>query len=130
MQLPKHTALEEEAGRQRPQSAKGSVFHGDFGPSALTPRETSNSGTSGTCLLPRDRFYGLTPSELSFFLFFFWPRCASYGILVHQPGIEPIPPAVEVGSLNDWTASEVPELFSLEPTVSPCEKAALAPPPP
>ena len=29
-------------------------------------------------------------------------------ILVSQPGIEPVPPAVEVWSLNHWTAREVP----------------------
>ena len=30
------------------------------------------------------------------------------GILVPQPGIEPIHPAVETWSLNHWTAGEVP----------------------
>ena len=30
------------------------------------------------------------------------------GILVPQPGIEPVPPAVEARSLNHWTAREVP----------------------
>ena len=30
------------------------------------------------------------------------------GILVPQPGIEPVPPAVEVRSLNHRTAREVP----------------------
>ena len=29
-------------------------------------------------------------------------------ILVPQPGIEPVPPAVEVWSLNHWTTKEVP----------------------
>ena len=29
------------------------------------------------------------------------------GILVPQPGIEPVPPAVEVWSLNHWTMREV-----------------------
>ena len=33
----------------------------------------------------------------------------SCGILVPQPGIEPVPPAVEVHSLNHWTAREVPK---------------------
>ena len=28
--------------------------------------------------------------------------------LVPQPGIEPVPPAVEARSLNHWTAREVP----------------------
>ena len=30
------------------------------------------------------------------------------GTLVLQPGIEPVPPAVEAQSLNHWTAREVP----------------------
>ena len=30
-------------------------------------------------------------------------------ILVPQPGIEPVPPAVEVWSLNHWTAREIPD---------------------
>ena len=30
------------------------------------------------------------------------------GIFVPQPGIKPMPPAVEVRSLNHWTAEEVP----------------------
>ena len=28
--------------------------------------------------------------------FFFWPCCTVCGILVPQPGIKPVPPAVEV----------------------------------
>ena len=47
----------------------------------------------------------------NFFFFFFgllvWPHCAACGILVPQPGIEPVPPAVEAQSLNHWTAREV-----------------------
>ena len=43
-----------------------------------------------------------------FFFFFFWPHHAACGILVPQPGIEPVPPAVEAQSLNHWTAREVP----------------------
>ena len=30
-------------------------------------------------------------------------------LIVHQPGIEPVPPAVEVQSLNCWTTREVPK---------------------
>ena len=40
--------------------------------------------------------------------FFFWPCHVTFGILVPQPGIEPVPPAVEAQSLNHWTAREVP----------------------
>ena len=42
------------------------------------------------------------------FFFSFWPRCSACGILVPQPGIEPVPPAVEAQSLNHWTSREVP----------------------
>ena len=31
------------------------------------------------------------------------------GILVLQPGIEPVPPAVEMQSPNHWTTGEFPE---------------------
>ena len=31
------------------------------------------------------------------------------GILVSQPGIKPVPPALEAWSLNHWTAREVPQ---------------------
>ena len=41
--------------------------------------------------------------------FFSWPRCVACGILVPQPGIKPVPPAVEVQSLNHWTTREVPQ---------------------
>ena len=37
-------------------------------------------------------------------------HCAACGILVPHPGIEPTPPAVEVQSLNRWTAREVPQV--------------------
>ena len=110
-----------QEGRGPRQQKDVCIFHGDFGPSALTPREASNLGTSGTCLLPRDRFCGLTPSEL---FSFFWPCHTACGILVPDWD-EPEPAAVEVQSLNHWAAKEAPE-FPLEPTVSPsassCEK--------
>ena len=41
---------------------------------------------------------------------FFWPRHAACGILVPQPGIEPMPPIMEVQSLNHWIARETPTL--------------------
>ena len=40
-------------------------------------------------------------------LFCFFGRCAACGILAPQPGIEPMPPAVEAWSPNHWTAGEV-----------------------
>ena len=47
------------------------------------------------------------------YLFFFF-FCTTWhaGILVPPPGIQPMPPAVEVQSLNYWTAREVPRYLS------------------
>ena len=39
---------------------------------------------------------------------FFWSRCMACGILGPRPGIKSVPSAVEIGSLNHWTAREVP----------------------
>ena len=41
------------------------------------------------------------------FCFCFWPRHVACGILVPQPRIEPVPPALGACSLNLWTAKEV-----------------------
>ena len=51
------------------------------------------------------------------FFFFFFCFCFSLlvctmqpgGIIVHQPGIKPVSPAMEAPSLNHWTAREVPD---------------------
>ena len=48
-------------------------------------------------------------------LFFFFLMCVFFFFLflamqVHPPGMESPPSAVEVGTLNHWTAREVPEL--------------------
>ena len=40
---------------------------------------------------------------------FFWLHFMAYGILVPQPGIEPMSPALKVWSLNHWAAGEVPQ---------------------
>ena len=42
------------------------------------------------------------------FFFFFCPTTQHVGILVPWPGIEPMPPAVEAQSSNQWTAREFP----------------------
>ena len=47
-----------------------------------------------------------THNFLSFF--FFFGCAAACRILVPQPGIEPVPPAVEAWSPNHWTTREVP----------------------
>ena len=38
----------------------------------------------------------------------FWPWHVPCGILVPQPGIEPLPPTLEVQGLSHWIAREVP----------------------
>ena len=47
---------------------------------------------------------------LFFFIlfYFFRPCCVARGILVPQPEMEPVPPAVGARSLNYWTTREVP----------------------
>ena len=42
------------------------------------------------------------------FFFLFWPQQEACRILAPQPGIKPVPPAVEAQSPNHWTAREVP----------------------
>ena len=59
------------------------------------------------------------PSQccLPFFFFFFlslviyWPNHETRGILVPRPGIKPVPPTVEVRSLNHCSTREVPLPF-------------------
>ena len=46
------------------------------------------------------------------YLFFFWPHHAACWILVPWPGIKPVPPALEVRSLNHWTQGS-PQEFML-----------------
>ena len=46
-------------------------------------------------------------SHVFFQNLFFWPHYVACWILVPQPGIEPVLPAVEAWSPNHWTASEV-----------------------
>ena len=50
--------------------------------------------------------------------FFFWPCHTACGILVAQPGIKSMPPAVEALSLNHWTTREVPGHYSLKMQVT------------
>ena len=44
------------------------------------------------------------------YLFIYGHACMSCRILVPPPGIEPVPPAVEVLSPNHWTAREFPQV--------------------
>ena len=41
---------------------------------------------------------------------YFWPCCVACRILVPQPGLEPIPHAMGVQSLNHWIARELSHL--------------------
>ena len=41
----------------------------------------------------------------------FWPQHIMCKILVPQPRLKPMSPAVEAQILNHWTAREVPTLF-------------------
>ena len=52
----------------------------------------------------------LLPCHYAAFFFFliFWSCSLACRILVPQPGIKPVPPAVEMQHLNHWTAREVP----------------------
>ena len=49
--------------------------------------------------------------RLSFF--FFWLHLEACGILVPRPGMEPepVPPIVEVWTVDHWTTREVPRLY-------------------
>ena len=49
------------------------------------------------------------------FTVFFWPcHAACGGVSVLRPGIEPVPPAVEVQSPKPWTTRDVPCCIPLE----------------
>ena len=50
---------------------------------------------------------------VNLFFFFSLLHLEACGILVPQPGIKPTPPAMEVQSLNYWTAREVSYMISL-----------------
>ena len=68
---------------------------------------------------------------LSYILFYIiiiiiWLCCTTCGILLPQPGIEPVPPAVEMWSLNHRATKEVPTLpFFIESTPESCLKPKL-----
>ena len=49
----------------------------------------------------------------TFFFFFFLLCHTACRLLVPQPGIKPMPSAVEVRSLNHWTTREVPHVLCL-----------------
>ena len=53
-------------------------------------------------------------------IFFFWQCHSAYWILVPQPGIEHVPPAFKVRSLDHWTAREVPVCALTSPLSGSC----------
>ena len=49
--------------------------------------------------------------SLYIYIYIFWPRCVSCGMLVPQPGIEPVLPAVEAWSLTTGLPGKSPASF-------------------
>ena len=47
--------------------------------------------------------------DCNYFFLFLWLRHVAYRILVAQPVIKHVPPAVEAWSLNHWTTTQVPQ---------------------
>ena len=76
-------------------------------------RFSLQQGYRGVILLERGVFLCIFHEALMIYLFFNFyllaTPCMACGILVPQPGIEPMSPAVETQSLNHWTAREVPK---------------------
>ena len=61
----------------------------------------------------RDFTFFLCALNKKYVHFFFTSVChMACGILVLQPGVKPMPPAVEAWSFNPWTTREVPESMS------------------
>ena len=69
------------------------------------------SHTQAHAVLFRSQFYSFFPHVYSCLFFFcFRPCCEACGILVPQPGIEPVSPAMEAQGPNHWTTREAPYL--------------------
>ena len=69
-----------------------------------------NKRTHKTCaFIALKQFFFIRILKKSFI--YFWPHLAECEILVLWPGLEPVPPAVEVQSLNHWTARDAPLLL-------------------
>ena len=67
----------------------------------------THSSKLGFRLLTHWLIFEMHMSSIFFFFFFFLPHHTVFGILVPRPRTKPIP-AVEVRSLNHWTAKEGP----------------------
>ena len=70
------------------------------------------------CSLPGSSIHGIFQARVlewgatafsasNAYMHIYRPHQEAYGILVLQPGFEPVPPAVEAQSLNHWTTREV-----------------------
>ena len=85
-------------------------------PSPLTSRDSraraaaqlSGGRVGSCCWVPQD--LGSWVIKMAWLVFFFRPCHTACGILIPQPGIEPVPLPVEARSPNHWTARECPKL--------------------
>ena len=59
-------------------------------------------------LLHIETFFFLFFFFLLSFVFIFQSHHGACGILVLRPGVEPVPPALEMQSIKHWTTREVP----------------------
>ena len=50
---------------------------------------------------------------------YFWPHCVGCGILVPEPGIEPVPPTVKMWIVDHWATRQVPWLLVKSARASP-----------
>ena len=95
-----HPLLIEETGTGRESMGKPLTLHPDPIPQSVKQISLRSH--------PMDILYILMVMQLNVYFILFWLHRSACGILVPQPGIEPVPPAVEVWSLNHWTIREVP----------------------
>ena len=81
-------------------SLPGSSIHGIF-------QYWSGVPLPSPCYQSRQRQNRIIQSCPYKFFFIFWPHRMACGILVPQPEIQTLPPALEVWFLNHWTTREV-----------------------
>ena len=81
---------------------------------STNPSQPTCPGSIAWALVQGNRKYftKIIPQTDFLKLKFFWPcHDEACGILISQPGIQPMPPALEVQWLNHWTTREVPDWF-------------------
>ena len=64
----------------------------------------------GLTLLQQEFYLLLFTTGVKFLFFIFCPHSTACGILVPPPGIEPMPLAMKMWSLNHWTTREFPRV--------------------